>query len=91
MQICISWKYISIFYTWKFRSTVNENIDPFFNSEKNFKFVFNENTEMFLSKQNFRKNFKSVFYENTDLFCLEKISEKFSNLYLMKIQICFCL
>ena len=39
-----------------------------FYSEKNFKYVFNENTELFL----FRKIFKSIFNENTDLFFIHK-------------------
>ena len=48
---------------------------------KNFKYVFNENTNKFLCV----KKFRSVFNENTNLF----LCVKNSNLYLMKIQICF--
>ena len=48
-----------------------------------FKSVFNENTDLC-----FGKIFRFVFNENKDLFF---VSEKFSDLYLKKIQICFCL
>ena len=41
-------------------------IQIYFLFRKNFRFVFNENTNMFLIQK--KKKFKSVFNENTDLF-----------------------
>ena len=58
------------------------NIRISFVMQKNFRSVFNENTDQFL----FRKNFRFVFNENTDqFFDMQKISD----LYLMKIQTSF--
>ena len=54
---------------------------PFFYYKK-FQIVFNENMDQFCILGKFR----SVFNENIDQF----FSEKISNLYLLKIQNCFC-
>ena len=43
-------------------------IQIYFISEKNFRFLFNENTDQFL----FRKNFRFIFNENTDQFLSRK-------------------
>ena len=67
-----------------FRFIFNENTNLFFFFlifRKILRSVFNENTEQFFYSE---KNFRSIFNENTNLFCLEK----FSNMYLIKIQIC---
>ena len=43
--------------------------------KKNFRYVFNENTDQFCME----KNFRSVFNENIDLFCMQKNSKSVFN------------
>ena len=52
-----------------FRSICNENTDPFL-FKKNFRYIFNKNTDLF-----FRKKFKYIFNKNTDLFFIQKNSQ----------------
>ena len=43
-------------------------IQVYFYTEKNFKSVFNKNTDVFCMQ----KKYRFVFNENTDLFCMQK-------------------